>query len=48
MAEVKITLDEIKSLGRGGMKGMSIGGGAHGWKNGQDKPTPAALPATGG
>ena len=48
MDDGKITLDELKSLGRGGMKGMGIGGGGHGWKNGQDKPAPAAPPATGG
>jgi len=47
MDDGKITLDELKSLGRGGMKDMGIGGG-RGWKNGQDKPKPAASPTTSG
>jgi polyhydroxyalkanoate synthesis regulator phasin len=47
MDDGKITIDELKSLGRGGMKDMGIGGG-RGWKNGQDKPKPAASPTTSG
>jgi hypothetical protein len=48
MDDGEITLDELKTLGRGGMKEMGFGGGGHGWKNGQAKPAPAAPPATGG
>ena len=45
MDDGKITVDELKSLGRGGMKGL---GGGHGWKHfGQDKPNPSASPAAG-
>jgi polyhydroxyalkanoate synthesis regulator phasin len=48
MDDGKITLDELKSLGRGGMKDVGLRGGGHGWKNGQDKPKPAASPTTSG
>ena len=51
MDDGKITTDELKSLGRGGMKDLGIGGG-RGWKNGQGGmpfvPKPAASPTTSG
>jgi hypothetical protein len=54
MADGKITLDELKSLGRGsmmGIPGMGFGDG-HGWrhfgKDNKDKASPSASPAAPG
>lgn len=50
MDDGKITLDELKSVGRGALKGMGMGGG-HGWMRGAGpnaSAAPTASPTTGG
>jgi len=48
MDDRKITLDELRALGRGFMKGLGLGGGMGGGMGGAGAPNASASPATGG